>query len=130
MLVRKVIAWTGGSRNVSGLKFLRPLLRAKALREARSEGRGGEKGLRRTAEAAPREHVTFLEREQPTLDNVTHSLGESNVSENLRTSSSENDIYAHAFHCAFTIYLERNVACPKEIIDSMRSESKVTQEEL
>ena len=124
--MRKVLAWTGGSRNVSGLKFLRLLVRAKALREARSEGRGREKRLRRTADAAPREHVTFLEREQLILDNVTHSLGESNVSENLRTSSSENDIYAGAFHCAFTIYLERNVAFHKEIIGSMRSEGKVT----
>ena len=53
-------------------------------------------------------------------------LGESNVSENLRTSSSENDIYAGAFQCAFTIYLERKVAFPNEIIVSMRSEGKVT----
>ena len=103
MLVRKVAAWTGGSRNVSGLSFLKLLFRAKALREARSEGRGGEKGLRRTAEAALREHVTFLEREQHTVDNVTHSIGESNVSENFRTSSSGNDIYAGAFRRAFTV---------------------------
>ena len=96
------------------------------MREASSEGRGGEKGLRRTAEAAPREHVTFPKREQLILDNVMHSRGDSNVSENLRTSSSDNNIYAGAFHCAFTIDLEGNVAVPKEIIVFMRSEGKVT----
>ena len=124
--MRKVLAWTGGSRNVSGLRFLRLLFKAKALREARSEGRGGEKGLRRTAEAAPREHVTFFEREQHILDNVTHSICESNVSENLRISPSENNIYAGAFHCAFTIDLKENVAVPDEIICFMRSEGNVT----
>ena len=48
------------------------------------------------------------------------------VSANLRISSSENNIYAGAFHCAFTVDVEGNVAVPEEIIAFMRSEGKVT----
>ena len=55
-----------GARNVTGLQFLRLLVRAKTLREACSEGRRREGGLRRMAEAAQRKPLTFLEREQPT----------------------------------------------------------------
>ena len=46
--------------------------------------------------------------------------------ENLSNSSSENNISAGAFECAFTIYFERNVAFPNEIICFMLSEAKVT----
>ena len=49
--------------------------------------------------------------------------------ENLWNSSSENNIYAGAFHCAFTIDLKGNVVVPEEIIAFMRSEGKVTSEE-
>ena len=46
--------------------------------------------------------------------------------ENFSNSSSENNICAGAFRCAFTIYFERNVAFHIEIIGFMLSETKVT----
>ena len=46
--------------------------------------------------------------------------------ENLSNSSSENNICAGAVDCAFTIYFERNVAFPYEIIAFMISEATVT----
>ena len=47
--------------------------------------------------------------------------------ENLLHSSSENNICAGAFHCAFTVYFERNVAFHNDIIAFMPSEATVTQ---
>ena len=46
--------------------------------------------------------------------------------ENLSNSSSENNICAGAFRCAFAINFERNVAFLKDIIAFMVSEAKVT----
>ena len=61
------------------------------------------------------------------LDNVTLTLGESNVSENLCNSLKENDTSAGAFRRAFAMKSERQVAFPEERIGFMLSEGKVTR---
>ena len=47
--------------------------------------------------------------------------------EKLPNSSSEKNICAGAFHCAFTIDFETHVAFPNEIIAFMLSEATVTE---
>ena len=99
-LVRTDVASRGSSNSVSGLTFLRRLLRAKTLSQACSEGRRGQGGEG--------------ERWRPRFENLSNFQG-------------ENNVYAGAFHCSFTVNFVRNVAFPNEIIYFLRSGAKMSQ---
>ena len=50
--------------------------------------------------------------------------------ENLSNFRCDNNVYAGAFHCSFTVKFERNVAFHNDIIDFLRSGAKMSQARL